>query len=75
MTLSLLRKRYLGTSWASKSENESRCKFNTKGQEKVKYVSIRSYNLLRSWILRKMKKMRTAMRTMTIPAPMTIPII
>ena len=34
-----------------------------------------SYNLLRSWILRKMKKMRTAMRTTTIPAPMTIPII
>lgn len=30
---------------------------------------------LRSWILRKMKKMRMAMRTMAMPAPITIPTI
>lgn len=30
---------------------------------------------LRSWILRRMKKMRIAMRTMAMPAPITIPTI
>ena len=34
-----------------------------------------SSNWLRSWILRRMKKMRMAMRTMAMPAPITIPII
>lgn len=35
----------------------------------------RSSYWLRSWILRKMKKMRMAMRTMAMPAPITIPTI
>lgn len=34
-----------------------------------------SFDSLRSWILRKMKKMRMAMSTIAMPAPITIPTI
>lgn len=80
MTLSLLRKRYFGASLASRAIKHKQT-WRYWQMAKICISSLctqkddNGLHLLRSWILRKMKKMRIAMRTIAIPAPITIPTI
>lgn len=79
MTLSLLRKRYFGASLASRAIKHKQT-WQYWQMDKICISSLctqddNGFHLLRSWILRKMKKMRIAMRTIAIPAPITIPTI
>lgn len=80
MTLSLLRKRYFGASFASRAiKHKQPWLYWQMGKIGISSLRARTddkgFYLLRSWILRKMKKMRIAMRTIAIPAPITIPTI
>ena len=87
MTLSLLRKRYFGASWASRSVKGKKQDTYWSTDKISFYWTVIPYSqhigetmnpssyLLRSWILRRMKKMRMAMSTMAMPAPITIPTI